>query len=121
MGTRVTAVVSLAAAGLLLAGCASEPASKAEVCAVFDELGSQAMEGNGVFGNPLFNKAEDLADVADRYEEGPSLAGDAAALQEIADSDSTSGMELMGATGSIADLCGHPLGTNALFGDGSGF
>jgi hypothetical protein len=121
MGTRVTAVVSLAAAGSLLAGCATGPTDKAQVCAAFDELGTQLMQGNGVFGNPLFTKAEDLADVADRYQGGPSLAGDAAALEEIADSDSTSGAELMSATGSIATLCGHPLAMNALFGDGDGF
>lgn len=121
MGTRATAVVSLAAAGMLLSGCASRPAEKAEVCATFDDLGTQLMQGNGVFGNPLFNKTEDLAGVADRYVGTPSLVDDASALEQIADSDSTSGAELIAATGSIATLCGHPLGTNALFGDGDGF
>jgi hypothetical protein len=121
MGTRVTAVVSLAAAGMLLSGCATRPANKAEVCDAFDDLGTQLLEGNGVFGNPLFNKADDLADIADRYEGSPSLTGDAAALKEIADSEATSGAELMAATESIATLCGHPLSTNVLFGDGNGF
>ena len=121
MGTRVTAVASLAAAGMLLPACATQPTDKTEVCAAFDELGTQLLEGNGVFGNPLFNKAEDLADIADRYEGGPSPTGDATALEAIADSDATSGAELMAATESMATLCGHPLGTNVLFGDGNGF
>jgi hypothetical protein len=121
MGTRVTVVVSLAVAGMLLSSCATEPADKAEVCTTFDDLGTQLLQGNGVFGNPLFSKTEDLADIADRYEGSPSLAGDAAALGEIADSESTSGAELIAATESIASLCGHPLATNALFGDGNGF
>jgi hypothetical protein len=111
----VAAAALVASAGLVLSGCSSGPSTKAEVCATYDELGTQLLQGNGVFGNPLFHKAEDLADVADRYEGSPSLAGDAAALADIADSDSTSGEELMAATGSIASLCGYPLGMSAMF------
>jgi hypothetical protein len=54
--------------------------------------------------------------VAGRYSGTPSLAGDAAALDKIAKSDSTSGAELTRATTHIAEMCGHPLGTTILFG-----
>jgi len=54
--------------------------------------------------------------VASRYQGGQSLSGDAAGLRRVADSSSTSGAQLMNATTHIADLCGHPLRTNALFG-----
>ena len=100
---------------LVVAGCGG-PTTKQEVCDSFDALGTQFMQGNGIFGNPLFHKAEDLAGIAGRYDGEPDLSGDADRLQEIADSDSTSGLELMNATTHIAELCGHPLATNALFG-----
>jgi hypothetical protein len=109
--TALSALVALP-----LAGCSSGPATKDQVCSSFDALGNQLLQGNGSIGNPLFHKAGDLADVASRYQGSPSLAADAAALKKIAKSDSTGGPELMRATTHVANLCGHPLGTNALFG-----
>jgi hypothetical protein len=105
------------AATAVLTACAQSPTNQEQVCASFDELGVQLLEGNGVIGNPLFHKVDRVAGMAERYEGTPSLAADAAALRRIADSDSTSGEELMEASTSIANLCGHPLGLNALFGD----
>jgi outer membrane murein-binding lipoprotein Lpp len=111
----LTAAVSAVA---ILVGCSSTPSTDEEVCGSFNELGTQVLEGNGIIGNPLFKKVDELANVVGRYEGQPDLSADAEALHEIADSDSTSGEELMNATMAIANLCGHPLGTNALFGSG---
>ena len=110
-------MLTLALAGVLVTGCTSGPSTKEQICASFDALGTQLTEGNGIIGNPLFHKAGALADVASRYHGEPNLAVDATALRRIADSDSTSGVELTRATVHIAQLCGHPLGTNALFGN----
>jgi hypothetical protein len=96
--------------------CSSGPTTKAQVCKSFDELGAQLVQGNGVFGNPLFHKAGKLADVADRYEDGDALSSDAAQLHSIASSDSTDINALMNATTNIAALCGAPLGVGALLG-----
>ncbi len=110
-------IVMTALPAVALTACfAGGPTSKADVCASFTALDKQLLEGNGIIGNPLFHKARDLADVAGRYSGTPSLAGDAAALDKIAKSDSTSGAELTRATTHIAELCGHPLGTTILFG-----
>jgi hypothetical protein len=95
-----------------LAGCATEPSTKQDVCASFDELSEQIPQGNGFIGNPLFNRVKDLADVASRYEGEPDLSGDAADLKQIGESDSTTILEIMNATDDIAQLCGHPLGLN---------
>jgi hypothetical protein len=105
----VLALVVVAGSGVV-GGCSFGPSTKAEVCESFDALDEQLLSGNGYFGNPLFHKAEDLADVAERYDGQPSLAGDAEALHRIADSDATNGAELMNATTSVARLCGHRLG-----------
>ncbi|HZN73126.1 MAG TPA: hypothetical protein VFC00_15770 [Micromonosporaceae bacterium] len=99
----------VAATVLLASGCSASPASKQEVCDSFDALGVQMLRANGIVDNPIFRAAESLADTADRYE-GGGLSADAKRLHEISDSDATSVAELMGATTSIADLCGHPLG-----------
>ena len=112
------AMAAAISAVAVLVGCSSTPSTGEEVCGSFNELGTQVLEGNGIIGNPLFQNAEELADVAGRYEGQHDLSADAEALHEIADSDSTSGEELMNATMAIANLCGHPLGTNALFGSG---
>lgn len=106
---RRTALCLAVAGAVFVGGCATGPTTKEEVCQEFDELGTQLLQGNGIFGNPLFTKAGVLSNVADRYEER-DLSADAAALDRIADADSTSGYELMNATRGIADLCGHQLG-----------
>ena len=97
------------------AGCANGPSTQDEVCVAFAELGNELTSAS-VCGNPVFSKAEDLADLAERYEGTPSLARDAKALKDIADSERTSGAELMDATQAIAELCGHPLGINPGYG-----
>lgn len=107
----VTAVLAVAVA----AGCASGPSTKTELCASFTTLDKQLLKGNGVFGNPLFKAVDALGDVAARYPDA-RVSSDGAALHKIADSDSTSGGELMNATSHIANVCGHPLGLGALFG-----
>jgi hypothetical protein len=93
---------------LLLSRCSSGPSTQSEVCKTFDELGLQILQGNGIIGNPLFHKAEELSGIVKRYD-GADLAEDAAALRKIADSDSTNSAELMNATTHIAALCGHAL------------
>ena len=85
------------------------PSTKAEVCASFDELGDRAIHANGFIDNPVFSQADDLADLAARFEGPPDLSSDADALSRIADADSTNLFELMRATQQIARLCGHGL------------
>jgi hypothetical protein len=104
-GAAITAIILVSP---LFSGCSSEPSTQVEVCTTFGELGAQVLRGNGIFGNPLFHKADELSDVAKRYK-GADLSGDAAALHRIAGDDSTSGVELMNATTHIAQLCGHRL------------
>ena len=109
--------VAALVAALSLAGCGyGSPATKDDVCSRYDALDKQLIEGNGVFGNPLFRKVEQLADTADRFQGSPDLKADAETLHDIADSDATTAAELRDATGNIADLCGHPLGTSGFFG-----
>ncbi|MEU6175537.1 molybdenum ABC transporter substrate-binding protein [Streptantibioticus parmotrematis] len=109
---RALVLTAVAPALALVVACgapAGRPASRAEVCQGFDALGDQLLQGNGVFGNPLFHKAGDLAGLASRYQGQPDLSRDAAALHRIAGADSTTGADLMDATVNIATLCGHPL------------
>jgi hypothetical protein len=108
-------VAAVAAVAIGTAGCASVPSSKSELCASFSALDKQLLKGNGVFGNPLFHAVDDLGDIAARYPDA-TVSRDGAALHKIADSDSTSGGELMDATAHIANVCGHPLGLGGLFG-----
>jgi hypothetical protein len=103
-----------------LGGCASGPAVKQEVCEQFDKLGRYALSGNGLIDNLVFYTAGDLADVAERYSGPENLSADAGLLSEIADSTSTDNLELANATSHIAELCGYPLGTSALFGGNRG-
>ena len=60
--------------------------------------------------NAVFRRAGDLADAAGRYEASPAVKAEAKRIRKIADSDSTRGEELLNATQSVADVCGHPLG-----------
>jgi hypothetical protein len=52
--------------------------------------------------------------VAKRYSGSPSLASDADKLVKIAKSDTVNGLQLTEATQTVAALCGHPFGLNAL-------
>lgn len=101
------AVLSLACAPALT-GCSSGPSTKQELCAAYDDLGRQVLQGNGIIGNPVFHKAESLGDAAARYPD-TDLSADAAALKKIASSKSTSGIELSAASRGVARVCGHPL------------
>ncbi len=96
-----------ALAVVLFTGCATGPTTKAELCAGLTELSEQTLRGNAGVGNPLFDAAGDLAGIAERYTSG-GLADDAAALQAIADSDSTDTNELRNASMSIAAECDAP-------------
>ena len=108
------ALITASTAALLLlttSACgATGPASQADVCKGYDELNQQFLNGNGVFGNPLFRKTEDMADLADRYEGTPDLSRNADDLHKVADADSLTGEDLRNGTSDIADLCGHPFG-----------
>ena len=97
-----------------VAGCATGPADKNELCASFDALGTQLMSGNTI-GNPLFKAADALGDVAERYK-ATNLSTTAKSLHDIADSDGTDSNELRNATMNIAKICGHPLGLGQGFG-----
>jgi hypothetical protein len=117
MSTR--SVAALAAAlftAVALSGCSTQPSTRAQVCTTFGELGDQFVKGNGIIGNPLFHKADDLSDIAGRYA-GSDLSADAKALHKLAKSDSVTGLQLMNATSHIAQLCGHPLAVPSLFGN----
>jgi hypothetical protein len=115
MAVRAAVIAAVLVGTATLAGCSSGPSTRADVCGAYDDLGRQLLQGNGVFGNPVFHKADDLAGVAKRYQ-GADLTSDAAALHHIAKSDSTSGTQISQATSRIADLCGHPLGFGDLVG-----
>ncbi|MFG1666291.1 molybdenum ABC transporter substrate-binding protein [Streptomyces sp. Y7] len=107
---RIAAAV--AAVGLLAlatAGCATGPTSREEVCERYGSLNDRIGIGT-VVGDPVFWAAGELADVADRYEGPEDLSADAERLEAISDADETSLLELSEATGSVATLCGHPLG-----------
>ncbi|HEX4220925.1 MAG TPA: hypothetical protein VHZ97_01040, partial [Pseudonocardiaceae bacterium] len=109
MRTILITTTAAALTVLGIAGCASGPTTRTEVCQQFDDLGQKYLATNGFFGNSVFDEAGDLADTASRYP-GPDLSTDANALSQIANTNSTSGLELINATTHIAQLCGHPLG-----------
>lgn len=95
-----------------------EAATRDSICLKYDELSERLRQGNGIFDNPLFNKAGDLGDVAARYDGDVGVNVDGEMLKRIASADSTNGAELEAASRNIADLCGAPpLTTNAFFGD----
>jgi hypothetical protein len=104
-----------------VAGCATGPVDRRALCTEFDLLGSEMMLGTSFLDNAVFATADDLADLADRYQ-GGGLSRDADALERIADSDRTNGRELTNATSGTAEVCGHPLGigTTSYAGTGGG-
>lgn len=104
----------LAVAGTACGG----PTTKDELCAAYDDL-SDALRGGGrVFNNELFRSADKLGKLAERYEESTKVKEDGQALRKIADSTTTSGLELQAASSGVASACGKPpLGFNALFGN----
>lgn len=102
IGAAATALALTA----VMTGCSTAPTTQAEVCAAYDELAEQALQGNGIFGNPLFKAVEKLADKAGAYEGGGSVAAAADRLHDIADADSTSIGEIEDAASAIGQLCG---------------
>lgn len=104
-------LISAVSSVLLLGACVQGPSTKDDLCVSFGELNQQLWQGNGLFGNLLFRKADSLGDMADRYE-AADLSRDARDLHAIGDSSSVSVDELMNATQGIANICGHTLGTN---------
>jgi hypothetical protein len=117
---RLTAAATaVLLSSLTVAGCSAEsgPSTQAQVCDGYDELSQALLEGNGLFGNPLFDTAGDLGDAASRFEANAEVQADGQRLQEIADADSTSGAELEQATRAVAAACGAPpLSVNAVVG-----
>ena len=104
------AVVLVVVGATTLTGCfTAGPATRQELCASYDELGTQVMSPHWS-DNVIFRDAGSLADVASRYDADSAVKSEAPAINDIANSSSTSLNNLMNATTSIADVCGHPLG-----------
>lgn len=103
-------VCATLAATVALAACGtSAPTTKAALCQKFDALGKEVFATHLLSDNAVFRRAGDLADAARHYQAAPTVKAEAPAIRKIADSDSTSGAELMDATEAIAEVCGHPL------------
>lgn len=109
---RKAGLTLLVAAAVLLASCTAEPTNRAQVCADFDALAKTIRSGNG-FGNPVFDAVGDLASTAGRYQGAENLSQTADRLERIADSESTTVLDLENATVSLASLCGGPLSFRA--------
>ena len=103
-------VLALAVAVPGLSACSQKPSTRDDLCSEFSALGKQLLQGNGVFGNPLFRQTKDLGNVAKRYEDDEGVQRDGEELVKLGKGKSLSGQDLMGATHSIANVCGHPLG-----------
>jgi hypothetical protein len=117
MGRRLRRCASLLALGLaavVLAGCLSrEPTTRAALCEKFDALGKELLTTHILSDNAVFRRAGEMADAAERYQASAAVKAEAKRLRKIADSDSTSGGQLLDATQAVADECGHPLGIGA--------
>lgn len=97
----------LVGVAVLPACAASGPATATEVCDAYQELAEEMGNANGLFDNAIFNRAEDLGEVAVRYEANDSIVADGEALKAIGDSDSTSDVALDRASSAISALCGQ--------------
>jgi hypothetical protein len=108
---RSAPAFALVVAMVVLAGCFnSDPTTKAALCEKFDALGKELLTTHILSDNAVFRRAGDLADAAGRYEASGAVKAEAKRIQKIADSDETSGVQLLNATRAVADVCGHPLG-----------
>ena len=107
MDLRRIGPVLIVLAAAVAAGCATGPVDRDELCEGFDRLDEEVAGGNSGLGNPLFDAAGDLADLAEGYPGGRTSA-DAAALHTIADSDSTDLNELRNATMQVSTICERP-------------
>lgn len=110
----IASLLALLVSGATVTGCfSSEPTTRAALCEKFDALGTELMTTHLLSDNAVFRRARDVADAAEHYEAASAVKAEAKRIRKIADSDSTSGLELLNATRAVADVCGHPLG----FGD----
>jgi hypothetical protein len=108
---RSLSLLALVAATSMLTGCFStEPTTKSALCEKFDALGNEILTTHVFSDNAVFRRAGDLADAAARYEASPAVQAESKRIRKIADSDSTSGDQLLNGTRAVADVCGHPLG-----------
>jgi hypothetical protein len=108
---RSAPALALVVATVVLAACFnSEPTTKAALCEKFDALGKELLTTHILSDNAVFRRVGELADAAGRYEASAAVKAEAKRIQEIADSDKTSGVQLLNATQAVADVCGHPLG-----------
>jgi hypothetical protein len=118
MGRRhgvISSMLALMVSGATVTGCfSSEPTTRAALCEKFDALGTELMTTHLLSDNAVFRRARDVADAAAHYEAAPAVQAEAKRIRKIADSDSTSGVELLNATTAVADVCGHPLGLGDL-------
>ncbi|MHA6622487.1 hypothetical protein [Pseudonocardia sp. DLS-67] len=116
MTRRRVNIVLIVLAATVAAGCASGPVDRNDLCEGFDRLDEAVATGNTGIGNPLFEAAGDLADLADGYP-GGHTSTDASALRTIADSDSTDINELRNATMQTSTICERPpVGLGGLMG-----
>lgn len=104
--TRVLAGL-LMAASLVTASCgASGPSTATQVCDEFRALAKEMSEIRVLGDNAVFSAADDLGDVATRFEGSAAVMADGASLNAIADMDETSDDALDRASFAIANLCG---------------
>ncbi len=104
--TRVLTGLVIAAAMIVVACGASGPSTADQVCDEFRDLANEMSEIQ-VFGdNAVFNAADDLGDVAARFEASAAVMADGESLNAIADQDETTDGALDQASFAIADLCG---------------
>lgn len=117
MTRRTAATVLTTVSLLLMPACSLGPVTRAELCDGFDTLDQELLRGNTGPGNPLFDAAEDLGGMAERYEGPENVSADAAALAAVGDDSSTDSNELRNATIRISALCGRPpVGLGGLLG-----
>lgn len=117
MTRRAAPAVLAALALLLLPACSVGPVTQAELCDGFDTLDQELLRGNAGPGNPLFDAAEDLGGMAERYDGPENVSADAAALAAVGEDSSTDSNELRNATIQISALCGRPpVGLGGLLG-----
>jgi hypothetical protein len=114
MGRRrrpFSSLLALMLSTVALTGCFSaEPTTKAALCEKFDALGTELLTPHLLSDNAVFRRAREVAAAAEHYEAAPAVQAEAKRIRKIADSDSTTGTELLNATQAVADVCGHPLG-----------
>jgi hypothetical protein len=107
----VACAVAAVTAIAVVSGCGTRgPSTKAEVCDSFTQVGSQLLQGNGIIGNPLFQKVKDLGTTAQRFEGDSNVVSDGQKLTDLGARDTLSGDDLLNASMNISSLCGHPMG-----------